>query len=280
MLVDVAEQAMLLEPLDHGDAALVAVHAGELAVAVDHDRMLVEDVDLRQVVGLAHGEVVGVVRGRDLDEARTEAGVDVPIGEDGDLAVDDGQHDGLAHELGLVGILRGNRDARVAEHGLGTRGGDLDVLHAVDRLGQRVAQVPQMARLVVVLGLVVGDRGAAAGAPVDDALAAVDQAVVVPVAEDLAHGLGVLGAHGELLVVEVDGAAHALDLLDDDTAVLTAPVLAGLEELLASDLEARSTPVTLGGGMTTVQSPTPLERLKAPASIQRSTSSASKTLGS
>ena len=161
------------------------------------------------------------------------------IGEDGDLAVDDGQHDGLAHELCLVGILRGDRDARVAEHGFGTRGGDLDVGHAVNRLGERVAQVPEVTRLVVVLGLVVGNRGAAARTPVDDALAAVDQAVVVPVAEDLAHGLGVLGAHGEFLVVEVDGAAHALDLLDDDAAVLAAPVLAGLEELLAADLEAR-----------------------------------------
>ena len=73
------------------------------------------------------------------------------------------------------------------------------------------------------------------GTPVHDALAAVDHLVVVPVHEDLADGLGVLRAHRELLVVEVHRAAHALDLLDDDAAVLLLPLLAGLEELLAAD---------------------------------------------
>ena len=96
-----------------------------------------------------------------------------------------------------------------------------------------------MALFVLVFRLVVGDGGHAARAPVHDALAAVDHVVMVPVAEDLAHGLGVLRRHGELLVVEIDGATHALDLLDDDSAVFLAPLLALLEELLAADLQAR-----------------------------------------
>ena len=238
VLLDVVEQVVLLEPLDDGLAALVARHAGELAVALDDHRVLVKDVDLRQVVGLTHGVVVGVVGRRDLNEARAKVGVDVVVGEDGDLAVDDRQHDSLAHEGGLLGVLRGDGDARVAEHGLGARGGDDDVVLAVDRLGQRVAQVPQVALLVLVLGLVVRDSGGAVGAPVDDALAAVDQAVVVPVAEDLAHGLGVVLVHGEALVIEVDGAAHALDLLDDDAAVLVGPIPAGVDKLVAANLQA------------------------------------------
>ena len=173
-VLDVIEQVVLLEPLDDGLAALVAVHAGELAVALDDHRVLVKDVDLRQVVGLTHGVVVGVVSRRYLDEARAEISVDMPILKDGDLAVHDGKLDGLAHEGGLLGILRRNGNARVAEHGLGARGGDNDVVLAVDRLGQRVTQVPQVALLVLVLGLVVRDGGGAVGAPVDDALAAVD----------------------------------------------------------------------------------------------------------
>ena len=78
-LLDVVEQAVLVEPLDDGLAALVAAHAAELAVALDDDRVLVEDVDLLEVVGLAHGVVVGVVGGRDLDEAGAVVGVHVPV---------------------------------------------------------------------------------------------------------------------------------------------------------------------------------------------------------
>ena len=237
-VLDVIEQVVLLEPLDDGLAALVAVHTGELAVALDDHRVLVEDVDLRQVMSLTHGVVVGVVGWGDLNEAGTEVGVNVPILKNGDLAVDDGELDGLTHEGGLLGILRRDGNARVTEHGLGARGGDDDVVLAVDRLGQRVAQVPQVALLVLVLGLVVRDGGSAVGAPVDDALAAVDQAVVVPVAEDLAHGLGVVLVHGKALVVEVDGAAHALDLLDDDAAVLVGPVPTGVDKLVATNFQA------------------------------------------
>ena len=237
-VLDVIEQTVLVKPLDDGLAALVAVHAGELAVALDDHRVLVEDVDLRQVVGLTHGVIVGVVGRGDLNEAGTEVGVDMIVGEDGNLTVDDGEHDGLTHEGGLLGILRRDGDARIAEHGLGARGGDNDILLAVDRLGQRIAQVPQVALLVLVLGLVVRDGGGAVGAPVDDALAAIDQAVMIPVAEDLAHGLRVVLVHGEALVVEVDGAAHALDLFDDDAAVLVGPVPAGVDKLVATDLQA------------------------------------------
>ena len=237
-VLDVIEQVMLLKPLDDGLAALLAGHAGELAVALDDHRVLVEDIDLRQVVSLTHGVVVGVVGRGDLDKAGAKVGVDMPILKDGDLTVDDGKLDGLAHEGGLLGVLRGNGDARVAEHGLGARGGDDDIVLAVDRLGQRVAQVPQVALLVLVLGLVVRDGGGAVGAPVDDALAAIDQTVVVPVAEDLAHGLGIVLVHGKALVIEVDGATHALDLLDDDAAVLVGPVPAGVDELVATDFQA------------------------------------------
>ena len=238
MVLDVIEQVMLLEPLNDGLTALLAGHAGELAIALDDHRVLVEDIDLRQVVGLTHGVVVGVVGRGDLDEAGAKVGVDMPILKDGNLAVDDRQHDGLAHKGGLLGVLRGDGNARVAEHGLGARGGDDDVVLAIDRLGQRVAQVPQVALLVLILGLVVRDGGGAVGAPVDDALAAIDQAVVVPVAEDLTHGLGVILVHGEALVVEVDGAAHALDLLDDDAAVLVGPVPAGVDKIVAANLQA------------------------------------------
>ena len=144
VVLDALEQAQLLECLDDGLARLVAVHAGELAVAFHHMGRLVEDVDARQVVALPHAPVVGVVCGRDFHEAGAKLGVDDEVLEDGDDAIDEGQADLRAHELLLVGVFGRDRHARVAEHGLGARGGHDDVLVPVDRLDERVAQMPEV----------------------------------------------------------------------------------------------------------------------------------------
>ena len=238
MVVHMVEQAVLLEPGDDRLAALVAAHARELAVTFDHVRRLVEDVDLLKAVTLAHAIVVGVMGRGYLHEARAEARIDVEVGEDGDLAVDDGKANLRTDELVLVVVLRGDRHAGVAEHRLGARGGDHDVFLPIDRLDERIAQIPQVAVFFLVLRLVVGDGRRAMRAPVHDALAAVNQPVMVPVAKDLAHRSGVVGIHGEVRIGEVDRAAHALDLLDNVPAVLVSPIPAGVDELLTADLAA------------------------------------------
>ena len=202
-------------------------------------RSLIEDVDLLKPVALSHGEVVRIVRRRHLHEAGAEIGVDVEIREDGNLAVHDGQNDRRTHELVLLMVFGRNRHARVAEHGFGTRGGHHDVVLPVNRLGKRIAQMPQAPVFLLVFRLVVGDGGSAGGAPVHDALAAIDKSVVVPVAKHLAHGTRIVGVHGEVLIGKVDRTAHALYLLDDVSTVLVRPVPARLEELLASYLAAR-----------------------------------------
>ena len=86
------QQPQLLEFLDDTLARLVAVEAIELRAGLGgHARVLVNDLDHRQVVALAHRVVCGVVRGRDLDRARAELRVNEVVGDDRNLAVDDGQ---------------------------------------------------------------------------------------------------------------------------------------------------------------------------------------------
>ena len=237
VVLHLLQQAQLVERGHDGFAGLVAVHAAERAEAVHHVRGLVEDIDALEAVALAHRPVVRVVRGRGLHAAGTELPVHVPVGEDGDLAVDERQFHRLAHEVLEALVLRVHRHARVAEHRLGARRGHHEVLQAVLGLGQRVAQVPQVPRLVHVLGLVVGDGRRAVGAPVHDALALVDEVVVVPVHEQLAHGLHVGRLQREVLVGVVARAAHALDLVHDGGAVLLVPVVARLDERLAADFQ-------------------------------------------
>ena len=70
-----------------------------------------------QVVALADGEVVGVVRGRDLDGAGAELGVGPVVGEDGDFAVwlpDGGERerDELADEVLCSARRSGSRRRR------------------------------------------------------------------------------------------------------------------------------------------------------------------------
>ena len=104
--------------------------------------------------------------------------------------------------------------------------------------------MPQMAVFLFVLSLVVGDGGGAMRAPVHDALTAIDQVIVIPIAKHLAHALGVILIHGEVRVGEIDGAAHALYLLDDEPTVFVGPIPARIDELVATDLAARD---ALGG---------------------------------
>ena len=187
MILDLVEQAKLFEFSHHCFARFIARHAREFAEAIDHDRMLIEDVDLIEIVALAYGIVIRVVSRRYLHTTSTEFFIHHEIGNDRYLAVHDGKHDRLAHQVLIALILRADRDARIAEHGLRARSGHDQVLHAIHGLRERIAQMPQVAGLFLVFRLVVGDSCGAMRAPVHDALAAEDKIIVVPIAEHLAH---------------------------------------------------------------------------------------------
>ena len=76
-------------------------------------------------------------------------------------------------------------------------------------------------------------------APVDDALAAVDQALVVQLLEHVVDGLVAALVHREAQAVPVAGRTELLELLDDAAAVLVLPGPGALEELLAADFLLR-----------------------------------------
>ena len=139
-----------------------------------------------------------------------------------------------------------NSHRPVAQHGFRTGGGNGDVvpglaqghislsvlLHIFIGLpsGQRVFEVPHVAGNLGVLDLKVGNRGLEMRVPVHEALAAIDQALVVKVDKDLDHRIvevalltrwRVGGArHGKGLTVPVAGRAKSLQLPDDRAARL------------------------------------------------------------
>ena len=228
------EVALLLEIGQNGLARLVAVEAVVLA-AVDDAGVLVEDEDLLEIMAQADLVVVRVVAGRHLDAAGAEIELDVIVGHDGQLTAHERQDRRLADEVLVALVRRVDRDTGVAKHGLRPGGGDGEVIITVL---EWVADIPERAGHILIFDLSVGQGRAAVRTPVDDAVAFVDQALFIQLAERLTHGLRAAIVHGEAAAVPVAGHAERLLLLDDAVAVLLFPRPDALEEFLAAEIVA------------------------------------------
>ena len=205
-----------------------------------------EDVEHGQAVTLAERVVVEVVRGRDLHAAGAEFAVDVVIGDDRNLAVAERQDHRLADQMPVALVLRVHGHGRVAEHGFRARGRDDDVVErAAFGIGpgcavrERIAEVPELAVLLLAEDFEIGDRGLQHRVPIHEALAAIDQTVLVQLHEVLDDGLRVRGVHREGFARPVDARAHAADLLADGAGRELLPLPDLVEKLLAAELGAR-----------------------------------------
>ncbi len=232
--LDADEVTLFLEVGHTGLAALFGGHADVLLRNVlVHAAVIGHDVDDRKVVAQTDFIVVGVVGRGDFDDTGPELGVCVFIAHQGDLLADEGQDEHLADLVLVAGVLRVDRDGGIAEHGLGTGGGELQVAGTV---GEGIAQVPERTVFLFVFDFGVGDGRHAVGAPVDEALAAVDEVLLIEAVEDFDDGLGTAFVHGEPFPVPVAGGTEFLELFDDASAVLTTPVPGSFEERLAADV--------------------------------------------
>lgn len=84
----------------------------------------------------------------------------------------------------------------------------------------------------------VGEGGEAGGAPVDHAFTAVDVAAFEEFDEGGEDGGGVVWVEGMDEVIPVAGGAEALELFNDDAAVLVAPFLGTLNKFFATEVVA------------------------------------------
>ena len=177
-------------------AALVSVHALILSCICVHGSVIVHNLDLLEVVSLTYKEVVGVVCGSYLNAARTEADLNVIVGNNGNFSAYYGENESLADEVLHILILGVNGNGGIAEHGLGTGGCNFDIaVLALDR----VLDVPEVTGLILVLYLSVRKRGKAVRAPVDNSVSAVDKSLVVKVYEYLANCSGAALVHSKSL---------------------------------------------------------------------------------
>ena len=227
----------------------------------------------RDAAPLGDAVVVEVVGAGDLHRAGAELRIGILVDDDGDLPARllraDGNLAQPAHDRRVAGVGRVDRDRPVAEHGLGARGGDGDVvalllehdiavLVALDigvgfAVGERILEVPHVAVDLDVLDLEIGDRGLEMRVPVHQPLAPVDQPLAVHVDEDpddgvvevalLARGRAGRAGHGEGVARPVARRAEPLELVDDGAAGGDLPLPDLAQEGLAAHLAARRLPL-------------------------------------
>ena len=183
-------------------------------------------------MALADRIVVGVVRRRHLHRAGAELAVDVVVGDDRDDPVRQRQPHAAADEAAVALVFGMDHHRHVAEHRLRPRRRHHQLAAAVL---ERIADVPQEAVLLLALDLQVGDRRLQHRVPVDEPLAAVDEAFLVEPHEGLGDDRRQPLVHREVLARPGHRGAHAAHLAGDGRAALLLPLPDAIDEGLAAE---------------------------------------------
>ena len=184
--LDLDEISARLQIFDDFFAALVNIHARIFAARFCHMAVVRHHVDDFEIVPQANLKVVRVVGGRNFHHAGSEIHFHIFIRDQRDFLIDQGQDQFFAHQAPIALILRMDGHGRIAEHCFRTSGCKLNIAAAIRK---RVAHMPEGAVLLCILHLRVGNRGLAMGAPIDDALTAIDQAFLIQPDKHFAHSL-------------------------------------------------------------------------------------------
>ena len=200
MRLHLLQQTQRRQVLDHLGAAILARHPAIRAGFVVHPPMRIHHGNLREIVPPAHLEVVEIVPRRDFDRARAESGIDIGIGDYRDFAFDERQHDLLADHRLVAHVIRMHRHGGVTQHRLGPRRRHG---HCARAVGERVADVPEMAGRFLVIDFEVAKRRLASRAPVDQAERAIDQPLAIEPDENFRHRARETGVEREALAAPV-----------------------------------------------------------------------------
>ncbi len=235
VLLDVVDHTVLFKIGHERLAAFEPVHAFVLvghgvhrAVVVHADRH-VESIFFRE------REVVGVVSRRTFHDGRSKFHVDVVVGHDWQrLSV--GRVDGvLANQVLVALVVWMNEDRLVGEHRFRARRGDDEFFPGFHNF---VFEVIHVAHDFLVLNFDVAQRGAGLRIPVDDALALVNQPVVVQVDKHFANGLRQSFIHCEALARVVKRQAKLGPLFANGGGVFLLPLPRPVQKFLAADVVA------------------------------------------
>ena len=185
-------------------------------------------------MALAHGEVIRIVRRRDLHRAGTELAIHVIIGDDLNLQVlAERVVQNLAHQVRVALILRVHGNCHVTQHRLHTSRRHNNGVFPI-----AVAEGHELAFSVLVLDLNIRDCSLQHRRPVDHALGAVNQAAVKQFLKNRLHRTGQALVQSEALTGPIQGVTNLTHLVADTSAVIVLPLPDLLHEFLAAIIEA------------------------------------------
>ena len=160
----------------------------------------------------------------------------------------------LADDGGVTFIVWMDGHRAIAQHGFGAGGGDADIVAHLAQgdvavfvffdvfifgpACQRVFEMPHVAVNLDILDLEVRDCGFEMRVPVDQPFAAIDQAFVIKIDENLEHGVVEVFIHGKGVAIPVTGCAKAFELVDNGRAVFLFPLPDLFNERLAAHVGA------------------------------------------
>ena len=237
VVLDLFEETLRVEVRHHLLARFLARQPGVgLARLVVQRAVLVEDVDDGQVVAFAAFVVGEVVARRHLHGAGPELHLHAVVRDDRDQAV----HERQAHVLSdhvLVALVVGMHGHRgVAEHRLRARRRHDHLARAIF---ERVLEVPEVAARLLLLDLVVADRGLELAIPVHHPVTAVDEALLPKLHERHAHRAREVLVHRERGAAPVAGTAERPELAEDRVAVVVLPIPDLFQEGVAAEVVPR-----------------------------------------
>lgn len=165
--------------------------------------VFVEDVDQWQVVVFVYFVVVEVVGWGDFYVVGVEFVVDVFVGDDWDVLVDDWQFGELVDQFGVVFVFWVYCDCGVVQQGFWMGSGDYQVVQVFVGfcvVYQWVVQVLEVVFFVVVFYFQVGNCGVQFGVLVYQVFVVVDQVVFMQVYEGFFDCFGEVVVYGEVFV--------------------------------------------------------------------------------
>jgi len=236
VVLDLVKQPCFLQFVDDAGTGGKPVHPLILVTGRIDDTGFVQYIDFVETVAQTDLKVVEVMGRGDFDHAGSELAFHIFVRNNRNFAVDQRQDHLFADQVAVTLVFGMNRHSGIAQHGFGPGGGYGD--EASRFTGYRIADMPQVAFLVFMFNLDIRKRRMTARTPVDQAVVAVDQTVVVQLDKDRAHSLGKSRIHGEAFPFPVAGGAQAFQLADDLAARFRLPLPDPLDEGIPSKVVA------------------------------------------